>query len=286
MAGGFGFFDQNGESEKDFPEKRGFIVFFELFFRKFTRLIQVNLLYIAFCIPYLFILYWFSPINTSFFKMLKIAEISQFLESLPIDAYLMFEAFLRFAFAFLVITLWGAGPVSAGYLYILRNYARQEHAWIWSDFWQHLRQNFIQGLVVLIFDVVIIAASVFGFVFYAENYAVSGSVMARVAQGAIIVLLLLYTIMHYYIYQLMVTFKSRLYLLFKTSFTLAVLKLPQNLMLTIIGAGGLLYILYSLEWIAIFLCIVILITLINFMNGFYATGVIKKYVIDDQDEID
>ena len=54
MAGflGFGNFQKPGKGvKKNEPEKKRFFQFFELFFRKLTKLIQLNLLYLLFCIP-------------------------------------------------------------------------------------------------------------------------------------------------------------------------------------------------------------------------------------------
>lgn len=54
MAGFFGLFNYNKPGKgvrKDEPQKPRFLKFWELFIRKFWRLIQINLIYIAFCLP-------------------------------------------------------------------------------------------------------------------------------------------------------------------------------------------------------------------------------------------
>ena len=54
MAGFFGLFDYTKPGKgvrKDEPQKKRIVHFFELFFRKFWKLIQLNLLYLLFCIP-------------------------------------------------------------------------------------------------------------------------------------------------------------------------------------------------------------------------------------------
>lgn len=56
MAGFFGLFDYSKEGpgiDKNAPKKKGFIVFFEIFFRKFWKLICVNLLYVLISLPVL-----------------------------------------------------------------------------------------------------------------------------------------------------------------------------------------------------------------------------------------
>lgn len=54
MAGflGFGNYAKPGKGvKKDAPRKKRFFQFFELYFRKFWKLLQLNLIYVLFCIP-------------------------------------------------------------------------------------------------------------------------------------------------------------------------------------------------------------------------------------------
>lgn len=54
MAGFFGLFDYTKPGkgvDKNAPQKKRFFHFFELYFRKFWKLITLNLIYILFCIP-------------------------------------------------------------------------------------------------------------------------------------------------------------------------------------------------------------------------------------------
>ena len=54
MAGFFGLFDYTKPGkgvDKNGPQKKRFFHFFELYFRKFWKLITLNLIYILFCIP-------------------------------------------------------------------------------------------------------------------------------------------------------------------------------------------------------------------------------------------
>ncbi len=56
MAGFFGLFNYEKEGpgiEKDAPKKKGFIIFFETFFRNFWKFITINLMYVLLSIPVL-----------------------------------------------------------------------------------------------------------------------------------------------------------------------------------------------------------------------------------------
>ena len=69
-----------------------------------------------------------------------------------IKGELLLDAILRAFFALTVFLLWGCGPVSTGVAYVLRNYARREHAWIWADYIAAIKDNFKQGVAMLIMD--------------------------------------------------------------------------------------------------------------------------------------
>lgn len=56
LAGFFGLFDYSKEGpgiDKNAPKKKGFVVFFEIYFRKFWKLICANLLYVVVALPVL-----------------------------------------------------------------------------------------------------------------------------------------------------------------------------------------------------------------------------------------
>ncbi|MCL2035163.1 MAG: DUF624 domain-containing protein [Oscillospiraceae bacterium] len=70
MAGIFGFFDYSKPGkgvEKDEPQKPRFLYFWELFFRKFWKLIQLNLLYVASCL----LIFTIGPATAGFTYVLR-----------------------------------------------------------------------------------------------------------------------------------------------------------------------------------------------------------------------
>jgi len=166
------------------PPKRRFFLFFELFFRKFTRLIMLNMLYLIAIIPTFLILFAASGI-----------VLSIFLGEMP-----PFE--LSILLSLLITCLWGAGPVTAGLVYIVRNFSCEEHSWVFSDFWEHTRKNFKQAIIVFAIDLVALYMFFVAFSFYFFN-ADAPMFLAYV----IILVFAIYTLMHLYIYPIMVTFK-------------------------------------------------------------------------------
>ena len=56
----------------------------------------------------------------------------------------------------LFVTIFGMGPATAGITYIMRNFAREEHAWIWSDFKDTFKSNFKQATAVYLINLVML----------------------------------------------------------------------------------------------------------------------------------
>jgi len=147
-----------------------------------------------------------------------------------LTAYLAIaDIVVRVFLSLLVVALWGMGPASAGYTYILKNYANEEHAWVWSDFWEYTVKNFKQSICVWIIDIIVFALLVYAFMFY----SVAGGFL-QIIKYVIVCVFFVYTIMHFYIYQIMLDFKITLKEIFKNSFLLAILALPVNILIFIL----------------------------------------------------
>lgn len=70
MAGLFGMFDYSKPGkgvDKNAPQKKRFFLFFELFFRKFSKMVLLNLMYLLFCLPIITI----GPATVALMKILR-----------------------------------------------------------------------------------------------------------------------------------------------------------------------------------------------------------------------
>lgn len=264
--------------EKDEHEKHRLFIFFDVLFRKFMRFVQLNMMYLLFALPYMALLYWFSPLNAVTMSYVNINGIGDFIHTLPQEDLSGFDFVLRMLFTFGISVLWGSGPASAGVAYVMRNFAREEHAWVFSDFWDSMKQNFKQSMAVLAIDILMLYLSLTAFNFYSSQYALSQNIMHLIAQGILAFILILYTFMHYYIYQLMVTYEGTLKELYKNSMLFACAKFPQNVLFTVLSFGLLLGIFVLLSVFA-FLAFVLVFTIIcKFIIEFYTSDVIRKTV--------
>ncbi len=300
MAGFFGIGDFTKEGkgvDKNAPKKRGLFAFFELYFRKFWKLLKLNLLYLIANIPTFVIMFFVSGLVSSVIlngAMPLIAEFSgtaaetaasnpEFMKNMAIV-----DLVIRVYMSLLFTVLWGAGPVSCGFTYVLRNYSREEHAWLFSDFWQHTRDNFKQSIVVFLIDVVVFAAFVFSYYFYGTQ-----ANALYFMRYVIVCLAFMYTLAHFYIYPLMVTFKLSIKDVYRNSFLFALAKLPRNfltLVLVLFVHMGIPFMsIYSGGYFGIYLLvfvlleILILISTTGFIINFNVYPVIKEYMLAKAD---
>lgn len=227
MAGFFGFFDYTKPGPgvpKDAPPKSRFIVFFEVFLRKFWRLVTLNIIYFIACIP--------------------------------------------------IITI---GPATAGFTYVLRNFSREEHAWVWSDFKEHALRNFKQAFIISVIDLFALVIGYVNFQFYSRIG--TQNVLLGYLKYVIAAMGIIFIIMHLYIYPMLVTFKLTVKQIFKNAFIFAILKLPQNigmLFLCAIVALGF----YYYYMIGILLTPFIVLSTLGLMINFYVYPILQKYMID------
>lgn len=179
MAGGFFnrlYYgnDKKPDLTKEQVTGSRFKLFFDVLGIRFWKLIQLNLLYLLFCIP--------------------------------------------------IITI---GPATAGMTYVLRNWARDDHAWLWSDFWDNFKSNFWQSLAVFGIDVLAAIVLFVNIRFY--NTMGQTNQIFFMVKYLVLGVALIFAMMHIYIYPMMVTYKLRLRDIYKNAFIFTAAKLPHTL---------------------------------------------------------
>ncbi|MBQ9756915.1 MAG: DUF624 domain-containing protein [Clostridia bacterium] len=281
---------EKGESER----KRASALFFELYTRKFWEICKVSTMYLIMSIPALVILMFVSgQISLQVANVFKVAlDAAIKMEGVNdpgvLEAYTSIaDILVRVFITLLIVTLWGTGPTNAGYTYIFRCYAREEHAFIWSEFWEHTFKNFKQTIWIFVIDVVAFVLLVNAFFFYVSQ----GGAMS-IMKYVIMCVFLVYTMMHFYIYRIVITFKVKLGEAFKNSLLLSIIALPVNLLLFV----GVLAIHFAMPYagftfasltpslgywtVYIIMALFILPGLSGFLTAFVSDRVMKKYVQD------
>ena len=268
--------------DKNAPKKKGLFLYLELFFRKFWKLIQANMLYFLSSIPMLIVLYFAAPF--------LVVPMGNGLSGAGFDAETVqiYTTIFTVYFCMMVLSFFGSGPASAAFAYILRCFTREQHSWIFSDFKEKFKENFKQAIIVSLVDIFVLAISYTAISFYHSMAAGNAYGMGTIwmfLQVFIIILLLVYTFMHFYIYQLMVTFESTLKQLYKNAIIFAIAFLPMNVFLAgimlVIG-----YFLFSLFQPAVSLLLGFLLWFgfVRFPIEFYAARTIQRKVLDQAEK--
>ena len=118
------------------------------------------------------------------------------------------------------------GPFQAGMAYVTRNWARDEHAFAWSDFKDAFLANWKQGLGVSLITGFVPLILYVGFRFYGQMSA--NSVLFIVPQMLTLLLGLLWALALVYLYPLMVTYQLGFMTLLKNGMLLAIGRLPHT----------------------------------------------------------
>ena len=270
MAGFFGFFDYTKPGPgipKDAPPKARIVVFFEIFTRKFWNLIKINMMFSLFNIPAIIAVLFMSQIFIT--------------NNLSDDPGI--DLALRFIICSILmcVPILTVGPAQAGFTYLLRNYAREEHAFIWWDFKEAAKKNFKQSMIICLIDLVVVL--IIGIDINLYGSMGGNSFLMSIASGFLILAFVIYMMMHLYIYPMLVTFKLSIKQIYKNAFIFSIIKFFPNLGILLLCS---LLVLASFYFTVIGFILMFMLTLstIGLITNFYVYPQIKKYMIDIPEE--
>ena len=212
--------------EKNRPKKKRFFLFFELYFRKFTKLVLLNLLYLVCCLP--------------------------------------------------IITI---GPATAGFVYILRSYAREEHTFMMSDFFDAALKNWKQEFISSLINGAIFALCGISINLYSTMIRKTGNGALMILMILCITFFVIFIVMNFYFHLILITFNLKLTQIYKNSLLFVFLGLKTNI-ITVAIVGVLAFLLYRFFPFTIIFIIPLAISTIGFIITFNTYPLVKKYMID------
>lgn len=271
MAGLFNYSKAGKGINKEDLEKSGIALYFDIFGRRIWKLITLNLIYLVVSIPAILIAWAISSYLITFLMTLSGTNI--------VENQSIITIISLFATAIL-FQVFGSGPATASISYIIRRYIKDSHVWIFSDFFDHIKKNFKQGMAVYIINTFVSAFLVIAYIFYSLIMRNSlGSLMAFI----ILVVSAFFVMMQMYTYQLMAGFNFKVKDIYKNSFLLTIIKLPWN-SLTVATVFLLMYAMYSLAltspFIAVLVLALIYFVLVSFTQIFMTNNIVKEYVLE------
>ncbi len=210
-----------------------------------------------------------------------------------------FETFFRNFWKFITINLvyslislpvLSSGLAAVGITNVTRNIARDKHSFGLSDFFETVKKNWKQALPAGIINALIYVIMLFDIHFFWT----SGGVMGTVGLGISLSILFIFTVMNFYIWTLMITFKFTLKQIYLNSFRFTFINLFKNLgcffSLVLVYAVyiGILVLAFSMSIRAFMLIISIefMLYICTFpafrflLIQFFTFPAIRKYIID------
>lgn len=292
MAGFFGLFDYNKPGkgvDPDAPKKRPFFLFWELIWRKLSRLVLLNVMYFVCLLPIISLIY--TRFYAYFLQLLpsNLPAEEMVLGPLPsvLTAFATGIPYPLFV-VLLALSVILYGPATCGFTYVLRNFAREEHAWI-SDFFVQLKRNFKQGLIIGVLEVLLYAILFMNLTLTAPADASSAVRFFFTASKYLSVFFaVVFTYMRHYTYMMIVTFRLSVGQILKNALIFAVLGIGRNLLVSVlIVASAVLFLLLSEllgGWVEFIILPLFLLSFWGFLSTFTCYPVIKKYMLDTQPE--
>ncbi len=266
--------------EKYVDDRSRLTVFFQVLGRKFWKLISVNFMFVLFNLPAIIISFILGIYMMELFfpKLVEAAGQTDlitilFVFALPLVMFLM---------AVPIITV---GPAQAGLTYLLRCFSYELPTFLWSDFKDKMKQNIKQGIIVSLINLFGIVFLLFDLYLYTQ-LNVASSVIFPIANGLLIVVLIIFLMMNLYIYPMMVTYDLKIKNLYKNAFLFAFAKFLPNLailiicLILIVGPSLLIQLTGNVLVLAIMYVFYLILgfTLPGLIINFFINPVIDKYL--------
>ncbi len=305
------FYGKSGKGDftpDDLPKNR-WELFWAMLRVRFSALTRLNLMTIIVFLPYLaiilfnFIQLLFGLSNALSYQEAITAGIQPDPEQISPELVDLFEKFTEngvfqiqnFVHDLTQVYVWRmvlllipailiTGPAEAGLAYVCRNWARDEHAFIWSDFKDAMRDNWKQAIGISAITSVIPIIMYMCWQFYGNLAA--DSMFYMIPQMVVVMLGIIWILALVFYYPLMVSYKMTFRQLLKNGMMLSIGRLPQTVgvrLLTLLPAMICLLLLFFTNSTIVFLAIgafylIIGIALHRFIYASFTNAVFDRFI--------
>ena len=275
--------------------------YFKSLWRKFPRLLSINLIMIFQIIPFLVAFYAYTTLmpridvfDNSFYPVVQgINTASQSSASsllmgiygstmqLPTIAFGAGAIIIIICALFLFITF---GWQNVGAAYLTRELVRGRPVFVFSDYFYAVKRNFKQGFLLGILDFIISAILVFDFIYF---FNTGGNFMLDLMFWGICGVSFIYILMRFYMYLILINFDLPIKKILKNSLIFTALGFKRNILATVwIAIIAALNIFLALALLSSNIIVFLILPLVYFAafalftSTYAAYPVIKKYMID------
>lgn len=219
-----------GDYQRDDLPRNRWQLFWEMLRIRLSGLFRINLMTAIAFLPIILVLVNLANLGIGF--LVQVQEYSQDpamaeqMAQLLAERDNIFYSGMFMTALYLIPCILITGPVQAGLAYITRNWARDEHAFIWSDFKDAIRENWKQALGVSAITSVVPILLVVGVGFYGQMASSQGFLFV-IPQMLIVLVGFIWVLALVFAYPLMVTYRLSFGTLLKNSILLAIGRLPH-----------------------------------------------------------
>lgn len=262
-------------TKEDLPTTR-WQLFWEMLRVRLSNLVRLNLMYLVIWLPAMIVLMLGV---TGIFTGL-IAEDGSIVE----NADTLLASIIQYTLMFLAPCVAITGIATPGIAYVTRNWSRDEHAFIWSDFKDAVKENWKQGLVISLVTGVLPLLVYTGWDVYG-GMAVNSPLMS-IPQVLVIMVGMLWSLAVTYMHPLIVSYKLRMRDVLRNAFLLAVARLPMSVGIRLLHcvpmliAFGLAFVVNPIYCVMglFFYYALIGFALSRFITASYTNAVFDKYI--------
>ena len=218
------YYGKSGKGDyrkEDLPKNR-WELFWEMLRVRFAALFRLNLMYMVVWLPTMIVLLMggMSIVTGLTDETMQSAEaLAEWRTSV--------QGIISSTLVLLIPCIAITGPCTAGVCYVTRNWARDEHAFVWADFKDAVKDNWKQALAVSVITSFLPAVLYMCWNFYG-NMASERGAFFMVPQMLVALLALLWVLGLTYMYPMMVSYKAKLSVIIKNSLLMGVARLPQT----------------------------------------------------------
>ena len=176
------------------------------------------------------------------------------------------------------------GPFTAGLSYVTRNWARDEHAFIWTDFKDAMKENWKQSLVLSVITSILPLAVYLGWEFYGDMAQKSAFML--VPQVLVVLVGIIWALSITYMHPLVVTYELKTKDVIRNGLLLGVARLPMSVAIRLLHCvpaviGGLLMFFWN-PWYGMMILFayyfLIGFALSRFITASYTNAVFDRFI--------
>lgn len=257
----FGDYESAGSGiAKNAPKKKPFFRYWELVFRKFWKLLEVNVLMMLSLLP----------LVLGAVVIVKLTEV---------NITLTFILLGLLAVIFVVCF----GPIMAACTQILRNFVREKPCFMMDTFFKTFRSSFKQSVVLGLIDLLVASSAASSFYVYPRMIEQQMGFYVYILFIATLSVAIAVLMMSFYGYLMIVSTDLSLKNILKNSLALSILALKKNLItlgLTALVMGIFVVLTILFPYIMLGFWLFVPVAFVAFMIVFNCYPVIQQYIID------